>query len=453
MAVRECEAPHCSGADAEINEVCKQEGWPIGHPVLTRDSQGPCTCTCSCFALNTPVCISEAEVKAIQDIKKGDYIYVAGLDLKWHQKKVVFSQGTKGNSKQPLTIYIVYGDNRHLVVTPDSLFLVENKKLKRADKLTPEDYLINQNGEKVKINGVAIGDFYGGFHHISTNIEEPSSDLQGHLIVANGIVCGDYALQIYYQSREAYDTEIFVGTNEPTVGTQEYKSKYGTVENIKNKEFIPSHEHQIEKPPSNAMTFISEEESKRYMRYGSFRNFTDPNSRAWTEYLFTQFKSFYPEINYSLDWDNEVVNAYAWIEDGKRYVQLTGGLVRAEALEIEGISLVLAHEIGHHYGGEPFHPDSNGLSCEGQADFYASRNIMRVVWFGEYYISVMEKAITQMNKFFKVTNKRDETEEIAAFLPKDAELNMNSCSHPPGACRIETYNAGVDLKPKPACAK
>src|SRR5687768_3249076 len=48
MPVRQCSSAHCSGADAEINEICKGEGWPVSHPVLTRDEQGPCTCSCSC---------------------------------------------------------------------------------------------------------------------------------------------------------------------------------------------------------------------------------------------------------------------------------------------------------------------------------------------------------------------------------------------------------------------
>ena len=438
MAIRECEAAHCSQADAEINEVCKQENWAIGHPVLTRDSQGPCTCKCSCFALNTPIFISEDEVKAIQDIKKGDYVYAAGLDLKWHQKKVIFSQGTIGKSRQPNTIYIDYGDNQHFIVTPDTLFLMENKKLKRADKLTPEDYLIDQNGEKVKINGVDLGDFYGGFHHIATAIAEPSSNLEGHLIIANGIVCGDYNLQIYYQSQEARDMENFEETNELTVGTKEYKNKYGIIENINDELFTSSHKNQIKQPPPHASSFLANEDERRYMETGSFRTFTDPNSRAWSEYLFRQYKSFYPEINFLLDWDSEEVNAYAWIEDGKRIVQLKGGLVRAKELEVEGIALVLAHEIGHHYGGDPV--GSSGLSCEGQADFFGARDIMRVVWFGEYYITIMEKAIEQISKFFNV-----------AYAP-GGEASL-SCAHPPGPCRIETYNAAVDLKPKPDCAK
>ncbi|MEH6877968.1 hypothetical protein [Priestia megaterium] len=447
MSLRDCESAHCSGADAELNEICVKEGWPIDHPVLTRDSQGPCACKCSCFALNTPIFISEDEFKAVQDIKKGDYVYAAGLDLKWHRKKVTFSQGTEGRSKQPLTIYIAYGDDQHLIVTPDSLFLMEDKKLKRADKLTPEDYLINQNGEKVRIAGVVSGDFYGGFHHIATEIEVPSNDLQGHLIVANGIVCGDYMLQVYYQSKD------FEG-NQLTVGTKDYKEKYGTIEKINDEQFIPSYKQHITKPPSNARTFIPIERSKRYLEFGSFRSFNDSISRAWTEYLFELFQRFYPEINYTLDWEEELPNAYAWIDNGKRYIRVTGGLARSKDIEMEGLALAMAHEISHHYGGDPVYPD-DGLSCEGQADFYASRNVMRKVWFGEYYITVMEKAIKQIAAFFAASFSKEDEDvgREVAFLPEGDEKNIISCDHPPDDCRIETFNAGVDLKPKPSCAE
>jgi len=61
-----------------------------------------------------------------------------------------------------------------------------------------------------------------------------------------------------------------------------------------------------------------------------------------------------------------------------------------------------------------------------------------VVWFGEYYYTTMEAAIAQMKKFFG--------------LPPLIGGAFGSCSHPPGPCRIETYQAGLDLAPKPACA-
>ncbi|WP_059051430.1 M48 family metalloprotease [Paenibacillus senegalimassiliensis] len=448
MALRECEAPHCSSSDPEINEICRQEGWPIGHPVLTRDSKGPCTCQCSCFALNTPIMISDGITKAVQNIKVGDYIQVAGLDLVWRQKEVGFSAGSKGNrtTLQPSIVFISYGENQHLVVTPDSLFLTSDKKLKRADKLNVEDFLIGEHSDKIPINGVGIGNYRGGFHHIATDVDEPSENLDGHLIMANGVVCGDYTLQIKYHGNTfKKDFE-----NMLTVGTKEYNEKYGKLkrELIDNEAFIPSFEVHKVLPPPDARTFISNYEAKRHLESGTFRSYTDHLSQTWIEYLFQQFKLHYPNVNYSLDWDNDEVNAVAWKDNEKRYVQVFGGLVRSTTLELEGLSLVIAHELGHHYGGEPTYDGE--LSCEGQADFYGARNIMRKVWFGEFYIQVMEKAIQQLKDFFEVPLRNSFKE--AAFIPEEEHPSISKCSHPPGICRIETYNAAVDLKSKPHCA-
>ncbi|NOU77447.1 hypothetical protein GC101_00985 [Paenibacillus sp. LMG 31459] len=399
--------------------------------------------------MNTPILVSKDQSKAVQEIKVGDYVYVAGLDLVWKQKKVGYSGGSQSskNTRQPGIIFISYGQEQYLVVTPDSLFLMPDQTLKRADKLTIQDHLLNEKGQKVAIHGVDSGVYRGGFHHIATDTQEPNENLDGHLVIANGIVCADYTLQIKYHGDE-HKKEF---AEMPTVGSKAYNDKYGVVKDqaIRNKnidiDFTPSSEIAIPKRPADALAFISEEDAQAHLEYGQFRDHLDPVSRSWIDYLFTQFKLHYPDINFSVDWNNDEVNAYAWISNGERHVQILGGLVRSTTLELEGLALVVAHEIGHHYGGEPTYPGST-LSCEGQADFYGARNVMRKVWFGEFYISVTEKAISQLADFFGVAST--DMDKQAAFMGK----NTNGCEHPPGDCRIETYNAAVDLKPKPACA-
>ena len=462
---RQCEASHCSAADPEINSICKSEGWPIGHPVLTRDSNGICQCQCSCFALNTPISIGKNQEKVIQDFVNGDEVLAAGIDLNWIKKKVKFSQGTKGNSKQPFTIYIEFGDEQYLIVTSDHLFLMPDGSLKRADKLTTEDNLVSPNGDSIHINGVEIGDFYGGFHHIATDTTKPDKNLDGHLIIANGVVSADYAVQLYYAHEEIDSSLLSKDSDDaPFVGSEEYRERYERPTNLKiNKYapsvfgvsdnsqpvFVPLEKSSIQRP-KDALGFFSDAESKKITAAVSKRGFTDPFSQAWTEYLFTQFKAFYPNVTYLLDWSDDNVNAYAWVDKGVRYVEILGGMVRAQPIEIEGLALVIAHELGHHYGGAPTYP--NGLSCEGQADYYGANNIMRVTWFGEYYVSMMEKAIVQLGNLLGHGSKNKEEIMKAAFLPETMEKVGAGCSHPPAACRIATYNAAVDLKAKPACA-
>src|SRR5262245_35140321 len=123
MALRQCDSAHCSGADAEINEICKQEGWAVGHPVLTRDSRGACVCTCSCLAFGTPVEDGSGEAKAIESYVVGDEVMTAGADLAWTPRPVVYSGGTPGASLQKFAVLVTYLDTA-IVVTSDHLFLL-----------------------------------------------------------------------------------------------------------------------------------------------------------------------------------------------------------------------------------------------------------------------------------------------------------------------------------------
>ncbi len=452
MALRKCSSAHCSTADAEIYEVCK--GFPANTPVITRDVNGPCTCACSCLAFGTPIALDENQFKAIEEIKQGDFVYACGTDLKWTKQKVEFSQGTEVSSLQRYVVLVSY-ENTFIAVTSDHIFMMSNGKLKAADRLNQNDELISPKGSPVKINSVHIGDYNAGFHHITTKKEIPDTNLNGHLLNTNGVVSADYALQIYYKSGEIDDKLIENHSSLPIIGSPEYVEKFGDA-SLKNPEkevafktsltgintdvevgtFISVEKSKII-IPRDACNFISEEVA-REKEGDAKRAWNDQESRAWTEYLINFHKSFYPDVTYHFDWSDNTVNAYAWIQNGRRHVAILGGLVRHYALEMEGIALVLAHELAHHYGGKPTH--NSGLSCEGQSDYYGVRNVMRKVWFGEFYLNVTDKAIQQMANFFGVPN--------SPSIPGGS----SGCSHPAGACRIATYHSAVNLSGKPACA-
>lgn len=453
MSVRPCSSAHCGNADAEINEICKSLGWPVNHPVLTRDAQGPCICSCSCLAFGTPIEIPAGDFKAVEKFAVDDEVLAAGRDLRWETKKVVFSQGTTGASRQKYTVLITYNDTA-LAVTSDHIFLLNDGSLIAADRLTTAHMLMAPNGKPVIITSVHVGDYTAGFHHIATSKNLADDTLSGHLLNTNGVVSGDYSLQLFYRDRSL---DKFLANNHhqlPVVGSPEYVKRYGEASlqapafgtdriavagsNFKDfagAVFVPS-EKTIVSIPADACRFISDEEAAQKARE-EMRAWNDPQSREWTEYLLSFHKNFYPHVVYHLDWADNTVNAFAWTQNGQRHVALKGGLVRHVALELEGIALVLAHELAHHYGGAPGFP--GGLSCEGQADYYGVRTIMRNVWFGEQYLAVMEKAIPQMAEFFGVSGP-------------PVPSGSSGCGHPQGACRILTYHAAVALAGKPACA-
>jgi hypothetical protein len=404
--------------------------------------------------------------RPIEDFAVGTRVLAAGKDLDWRESEVVFSDGTSGNHEQPYTVFVEYGEDRSLVVTADHLFLLTSGRLKRADRLSVEDELVGPTGDAVAVLSVRIGNFTGGFHHIvATTLKVPGENLDGHLLNTNGVVTADYILQLFYRSNELDTGLLAVEQDElPVVGTAEYAQRHGerayasaaaaAAVEVGNGRFAPAELCRVH-IPEHAVGFISERQAEK-LANAPKRGFSDPLSQQWTEYLVELYRAFYPDVIYQIDWYNDTVNAYAWVDNGQRYVALLGGLIRSAALELEGIGLVLAHELGHHYGGPPAYP--GGLSCEGQADFYGANIVMRRVWFGESYVTTMIAAIAQLKNFFGFLGFfAADPMQRAAFVPtgrEEEELGglEGGCTHPPAPCRIETYNAALDLKPKPACA-
>jgi hypothetical protein len=96
--------------------------------------------------------------------------------------------------------------------------------------------------------------------------------------------------------------------------------------------------------------------------------------------LLDQFGRAFPEITYGLLWESPTVNAQAWVFGSARYVRVYGGLVRHQALTKYGLTLMLAHETGHHLGGLPHDPAMPWMTWQGQADYWAATVAMPRIW-------------------------------------------------------------------------
>lgn len=180
---------------------------------------------------------------------------------------------------------------------------------------------------------------------------------------------------------------------------------------------------------------------------GSLANKDASIVKEKAEALAALFKQSYPDVTYHINWDDDTVNAYAYKDwFGGAHVALLGGLLRHSALRIEGISLVLAHELGHHYAGEPYYPGRD-MSCEGQSDYWGAGVAMRKVYSGSYRETLMP-GIDQINTLFTGGTKSTKNAEEQMRIFQEAK----GCEHPPAACRKETYLAAMNDQPKPACA-
>lgn len=117
---------------------------------------------------------------------------------------------------------ILSTDSNYLLVTRSQPFLMKDGTLKQAEKLIPgRDILVRQDGSTLPIISLELGLFEKGVHHIATSAEIATS-LDGHLLLANGIVIGDYSTQISMASKEGAIKDNY--KNDPALGTEAYNN-------------------------------------------------------------------------------------------------------------------------------------------------------------------------------------------------------------------------------------
>jgi hypothetical protein len=241
-----CDETYCTGNSKITRMVCNcippfYNGCPPNNrppgccaytaasPIWMALPNDGCYCCCGSFSDGTPVAISETESEPIVDIMFGDLIYVAeDATLKnWRTETVRFSSGIGANPGESIMIKVDFGtDKEHcdsLYVTPNQAFYMPGGLLKRAQKLVVGvDQLVRADGSTLQVLQLAADKYDKVIHHIATS-QSMATSMDGHLILAKGIVCGDYALEL------ASDPALFVkGHNDlPNFGTKEYSDANG----------------------------------------------------------------------------------------------------------------------------------------------------------------------------------------------------------------------------------
>lgn len=152
--------------------------------------------------------------------------------------------------------------------------------------------------------------------------------------------------------------------------------------------------------------------------------------------LIKLFARAFPQIGYSLVWESRHINAQAWRLGEARNVYLYGGLVRHSVITRAGLAVALAHETGHHLGGEPRDPDMTWMTWQGQADYWAAKTGMPAV-FGDDAKRLTLRGASEIGS-------------LERQLSNDAnEWNSDL----PSATRLKIIKAGLRGKAMPACAK
>ncbi len=441
-----CPGAHCSSITAEINALCKSDGF-TGNVVYVQHNGQYCYCNCSCVAVDTLIAVGNNIWRRMGELEVGDKVLTLDNNKSWVEADIKFSNGTGEGDGNPVpyAIFVSFENGVDLIVTADHPFLLGNGKLQVASRLSPSDEVMDEHLKPIGIKTIGFGEYFGGIHNISTSVGTEGEPLEGHLINTGGLISGDFYAQLYLVEEEQLKA--------PLIGMPEYFSKHEVSKSEKRSLVggnLPSNPnfflHEDFSAQSDAASFLPD-----WMEQtdpANLRPLDDTIPLEMANYLIHNFRKSYPDIVYHVNWADNTVNAYAWREGSTRHVAILGGLIRHRAVGIEGLGMVIAHEIGHHYGGAPRYPNNPWASCEGQSDYWGSMVAMREVWWGEEALRQIEEAAQQLYNLFAFGL-------ISSFSEKEAEkriVALAGCGHPPADCRRDTYLSALTLAPKPACA-
>jgi hypothetical protein len=182
-------------------------------------------------------------------------------------------------------------------------------------------------------------------------------------------------------------------------------------------------------------------------RKGSLRPI-DGAMRRRTEALVERCRAAFPQLEFEIAWDSDTVNARALFGQPKCRVVVYGGLVRHEAIGEDGLALTLAHEVGHLLGGKPKHNYHFWLSCEGVADYWATRHGLRRLWPRDELAVRFRAAAAQLLALQRSMARMPKTYRRR----RDPAGRFPCLETLPPSCRVRTWRAGLDRRPQPACA-
>ncbi len=457
MTVQYCGDSFCGPKKRNIDITCHDLGKEAGKWIMYDDDGKTCYCICSCMGEGTSVTTGDGGEIKVEKLKEGvSTVLAAGKSLNFTSRTVgTVTETSEGETQN--TIYMEYtiGD-KHIkrVVTMDHPFWVAPGKLVGAGVLYIGDKLLDQHGNNVPISKIQFGTYYGRFWDFATDMNKPDDKFSGHLILTEGVVTGDYAISIYENYPVSSDEMLFKGTDRHIIGSEGWIKENGYDPrdmpegpvSFDDGIFVPASYHDVE-IPENASAFLPKYQSLALELVAPKEPMSNQLILDMCEHLVQYvFEPHYPDINFQFNWYDETVNSFSWVDklSGQQNVYLSGGLARIKGFEIQGVSMALAHEVGHIMGRPKL---ENGLTCEGQADWFAGSVVMRSIWFGEEYFTNTKAAINQLKKLYDYMWMDKDYEE-----PNDDELDEYGQPYPSNYCRIHTYKLAMTSPDAPECS-
>lgn len=416
-----------------------------------------CNCCCACFARGTVVATPDGH-RAIETLTEGALVLAAHPSgeapggLVWEPTKVTFSSGTSQGTNHSM-VYLAFHEGeqkpRDLICSADQVLMLADGKLTRASRLHRGDQLVTQDGAPVQIHTIAIGEYDGGVHHIGT---AALNDLAGqHLIVAGGVVAGDYYLQLNFDSL-GDEYKVADHAQRSDIWNSTYQEQHATGSGAQTRMVFGEQPAAVNGPTGLFTVYGTGDESYGDLSASLFTTEQAADvaknghqvplghtpSRARVEHIFRRLAGFYPDIEFYLDWARTEPNTYAVRTLGRKFVIVTGGLARLQELSYNGCFLAIAHAIGRFLETKPLGRD--GFSGTGAADWNAFALVRSDFWFPGTAPNSME-----LYREYKTLLELIDS----AHAGGDPDDPVN---HPSVECRLECVSAAIFGGGVSACA-
>lgn len=168
-------------------------------------------------------------------------------------------------------------------------------------------------------------------------------------------------------------------------------------------------------------------------------------------------------LEFYSDYNSPVAEAMArrWETD---QVHVHGGLAAIRNVTEDSFALVLCHELGHLYGGEPYGDPINRISVEGQGDFWAATDCFERI-MPELTKRTPSRASGELCREEEVCARGvDAALVLTAFYANNRGLkhprldtpdlsivNEILKTHPGPQCRLDTMRLGFTRGNRPYC--
>jgi hypothetical protein len=156
-----------------------------------------CYCCCADYDLHTFIVTPLGDM-AVQLLDIGNPILAGSIDSgipNWSSMDLVYSSGIPVTGENGLTI--VFDNKQSLTVTTDHVFMRMNGKLMRAAYAFKGLKLMDANGKAVTVTAISKQTMDASVYNISA-LSTFDGSYDNHLVCSNGIISGDYTLQINF---------------------------------------------------------------------------------------------------------------------------------------------------------------------------------------------------------------------------------------------------------------